>query len=293
MYSPEHPAIVVDTVVVHGMTRTYAGFSGSSWVARSSRPAVSAKERGVSPEPEETRVAIAGGTSEIRRKLGSFIESVSGVDEAWDAGSIAEAERALDDRRPEFLFLVAEDGDRVGETVGRVHPESVHVIVVLEETGGPEALDALKNGARGVIGPTPDRALIERLIPCVRNGELWAARDVLKQVLESAQTWWQARPAPSRVVEANGSVPAGASRDFGLTARELDIVRHVVDGRTNREIARAVAISENTVKFHLRGVYDKTGAHNRLELAVFAAHHSLVPPVPSPESSHDADALPS
>ena len=63
---------------------------------------------------------------------------------------------------------------------------------------------------------------------------------------------------------------------FGLTRRELEILRAVVSGETNRTTANRLAISENTVKRHLTQIFDKVGVSNRLELAVFAAHHRLV-----------------
>ena len=63
---------------------------------------------------------------------------------------------------------------------------------------------------------------------------------------------------------------------FGLTRRELDIVRAVVNGDTNREIAASLSISQNTVKRHLMHIFNKVGASNRVELAIFAAHHQLI-----------------
>jgi DNA-binding NarL/FixJ family response regulator len=63
---------------------------------------------------------------------------------------------------------------------------------------------------------------------------------------------------------------------FGLTRRELDIVRAVIGGSTNKTIARRFSISENTVKRHLAQIFDKVGVSNRTELAMFAAHHRFV-----------------
>jgi len=66
------------------------------------------------------------------------------------------------------------------------------------------------------------------------------------------------------------------SQSFGLTHRELEIVRAVVNGDTNREIAARLSISQNTVKRHLMHIFNKIGASNRVELALFAAHHRLL-----------------
>ena len=66
------------------------------------------------------------------------------------------------------------------------------------------------------------------------------------------------------------------TKAFGLTRRELRILREVVAGFTNKEISERVNISENTVKSHLTNIFNKLGASNRVELALFAAHHRLV-----------------
>jgi DNA-binding NarL/FixJ family response regulator len=60
-----------------------------------------------------------------------------------------------------------------------------------------------------------------------------------------------------------------------LTKRERQIVARVARGRTNREIARELNISEQTVKNHLSGVFEKMQVRNRLELALLAVARGL------------------
>jgi two-component system, NarL family, nitrate/nitrite response regulator NarL len=55
----------------------------------------------------------------------------------------------------------------------------------------------------------------------------------------------------------------------------MQILALAVAGKTNREIAKRIAISEQTVKHHLTNIFDKVGVYNRLELALFAIHHGL------------------
>jgi DNA-binding NarL/FixJ family response regulator len=84
--------------------------------------------------------------------------------------------------------------------------------------------------------------------------------------------------------EASGAVPGlrkleaerRRTKAFGLTRRELEILRAVVAGYTNKEIAERSSLSENTVKSHLTHIFNKSGASNRVELALFAAHHRLL-----------------
>ena len=76
---------------------------------------------------------------------------------------------------------------------------------------------------------------------------------------------------------ASVQLPQAPIRRFGLTPREFDVLRLVVEGSSNRSIAQRLAVGEDTVKHHLTSIFDKIGVSNRLELALFALHHRLVP----------------
>jgi two-component system, NarL family, nitrate/nitrite response regulator NarL len=65
-------------------------------------------------------------------------------------------------------------------------------------------------------------------------------------------------------------------KKFGLTPREIEIVRAVASGYSNSEIAGRMSISEQTVKHHITNIFDKLGVYNRLELSLFVFNHGLV-----------------
>ena len=71
-----------------------------------------------------------------------------------------------------------------------------------------------------------------------------------------------------------------------LTPRELDVVRGIVAGYTNREIARNLGLSEQSVKNVLSTVYQKCHVRSRLELAIFALNHQLVELAPDGGKNH-------
>jgi len=73
--------------------------------------------------------------------------------------------------------------------------------------------------------------------------------------------------------------PPGASdkEDCPLTTRELEILRHAAQGRTNGQIARELWVTEQTVKFHLSNTYRKLGVANRTEASRYAHLNNLVP----------------
>jgi two-component system, NarL family, response regulator DesR len=62
----------------------------------------------------------------------------------------------------------------------------------------------------------------------------------------------------------------------GLSMRQLEVLEELAKGRSNDEIARRLFISTNTVKFHLRAIYERLGVHNRVEAAQLLARQRVV-----------------
>jgi DNA-binding NarL/FixJ family response regulator len=110
-------------------------------------------------------------------------------------------------------------------------------------------LEALRLGARGVLTKDADAKLLGKAIRCVLAGEYWIGRDMVADWLDYSRR--QTKP------------------DHTLTVREREIANQVLSGKTNREIAGALAISGETVKRHIRNIYDKCGVSSRMELAIY------------------------
>jgi HD-GYP domain-containing protein (c-di-GMP phosphodiesterase class II) len=84
--------------------------------------------------------------------------------------------------------------------------------------------------------------------------------------------------AVDAVLEAAGSAPTAARQGYpaGLTEREVEVLRLVAQGRTNREIAAALVITEKTAGHHVEHIYAKAGVSTRVGAALFAMRHDLV-----------------
>lgn len=80
------------------------------------------------------------------------------------------------------------------------------------------------------------------------------------------------------VLDPQISKPAAlkGERDSGLTARELEVLRHIVAGKSNKEIAAELGLSANTVGVHRANIMDTLGIHKTAELVVYAIRHGLV-----------------
>jgi DNA-binding NarL/FixJ family response regulator len=139
---------------------------------------------------------------------------------------------------------------------------SVRTILLVKSINTPEIVDALQFGAFGVVARDSTAEWLFESIAAVAAGAYWIGYErVLGDVPAMIRRLEQARNDALR---------------FGLTRRELGVIRGVVNGETNHEVATRLSISDNTVKRHILNAFNKVGASNRVELALFAVYHRLL-----------------
>lgn len=154
------------------------------------------------------------------------------------------------------LSLPGMDGIEATRRILGVSPDTR--VVVVTALGEDEAVEgSLRAGACGVVSKTQSP---EDLVDVVRRA---AAGEALSPV------------GPSRGVHAtrgDGGPPGVSS----LTERELEILGGIAEGRSTRELARALGISPLTVESHLKSIYAKLGAHSRIEAITAAWRQGLM-----------------
>jgi two-component system, NarL family, nitrate/nitrite response regulator NarL len=126
----------------------------------------------------------------------------------------------------------------------------------------PDETEGLEFLKRGIVGYANAYIGRERLLEAIRtisNGSVWVGQRIIQRLIAEAQT--RAKTASLEKVERQ-------ERLASLTAREQEIARKVAQGHSNSDIAADLAITERTVKAHLTAIYEKTGAGNRLSLAL-------------------------
>jgi two-component system nitrate/nitrite response regulator NarL len=149
-------------------------------------------------------------------------------------------------------------------------------VVMLSSAPEPEeGLRALNAGVRGYTHAYAVPALLLEVATVIDHGGLWVGPDLLRRLVASTQAALARRPAPTAPA---GSAPAGPWDK--LTAREMQVARAVSAGRSNREVAALMFISERTVKAHLGVVFEKLGVKNRVQLvlSLAGAPESAAPP---------------
>ena len=138
------------------------------------------------------------------------------------------------------------------------------------------ALVALRSAARyGRSSSAPYEAARARVLvglACRALGD----EDAAALELDAARrAFARARAAPD-LARVDALAGGGAERTHGLTARELEVLRLVAAGKSNREIAAALVISEHTVARHVQNIFAKLGVSSRTAAGAFAFEHDLV-----------------
>ena len=137
-------------------------------------------------------------------------------------------------------------------------------VVVLSNTPQPqEGLTALNDGARGYTHAYAVPALLQEVALVVEHGGLWVGPDLLQRLVGATHA-----ALASRSAAAAG--PASVDKAWAtLSVREAEVARAVSAGRSNKEVASLMFISERTVKAHLGAVFEKLGVRDRLQLVLY------------------------
>ena len=129
----------------------------------------------------------------------------------------------------------------------------VRAVVLLDSLKDEAILDAFRAGARGIFSKSQPPDVLSKCVRCVYQGQVWANSQELALAVEALAS------APNvRAVNASGMSL--------LSKRELQVVRCLAEGMTNREIAERLKLSQHTVKNYLFRVFDKLGVSSRVEL---------------------------
>jgi two-component system, NarL family, nitrate/nitrite response regulator NarL len=213
------------------------------------------------------RVLLIDDHTLVRRGLEQLLQS-RGVDIAASVNSGQEGIVRARDLKPDIILLDMKMPDMNGtETLKQLRAAGVTapVLMLTMSRDEQDLQAALRNGAQGYLLKDMDP---EDLVPALRDA-LLGNNVVAKELIGSLTRLVQGQNGRSTAKTTS----AGLLAD--LTPRELEILRHVAEGESNKAIGRALDITDGTVKLHVKSILRKLGLRSRVEAAVLAVEHGL------------------
>jgi len=169
----------------------------------------------------------------------------------------------------EFAFdILLLDADLRGLNVQKLlslvkkHRTSKVILIVENNYDENSLVNSIRSGVRGYLLKDTDSNQLIKSIKTVYDGELWVERKMMVKVIDAFST-------PSKNDKSKTQI-------YDLTETEAKVVKQVLNGLTNKEIASHLYISEKTVKFHLYKIFKKLEVKNRSELILFGFKNGLV-----------------
>lgn len=204
------------------------------------------------------RILVVDDHPVVREGLIASLEDDPGFQVVGSAGSAEEAVRLAAAQRPDIILLDLELPG-MGGLEAIPHLAAAHagarVLVLTAYDTDERVLRAIRSGAGGYLLKGASLEEIARAIRTVHGGESYLEPRIASKVV--------AHLHPSRRVAS-------------LTDREREVLRLVAAGRSNKQIARQLGITERTVKFHVTSIMNKLGADNRAQAVALAAERGLM-----------------
>jgi DNA-binding NarL/FixJ family response regulator len=195
------------------------------------------------------------------------VDSIAGVDAKLPA--LAPSVVILDSQlmtRP-----LEQEAARIAGTAG-----ATRVIVMTPVFDEEEEIALLKAGVKGCCRRGIDPESLRRVLEVAHGGGVWVTRMLVPRLVAELRRYADAPKAAAPKVHAE--------RLKLLTQRERDIVRLIVSGSSNKQVANALDITERTVKGHLSNIFQKLDVPDRLRLVLYMSE-GQPPAQPSPRSS--------
>ncbi len=210
------------------------------------------------------RVLLADDHALFRRGVASLLAAETGFEVLGEAANGQQAVEMTRQLMPDVILMDISMPVMDGlEATRQIKAEFPYVrIVILTVSDGERSLfEAVKSGAQGYLLKKIEPPALYSVLRGVVRGEAPVSRLMAGRLLEEFARLHR------------DLAPAQAT---GLTSREQEVLEHVTRGKSNKEIAAALAIAENTVKNHLKNILEKLHLENRVQAATFALRQGLV-----------------
>ena len=208
------------------------------------------------------KVMIVDDHNLVREGLKAVFDQGDEVDVVGEAGSGEEAIEMVDKIKPDVILMDISmpgmNGIKATKIIRDSHPDAKIVILTMLDQEG-YVYEAVKAGATGYMLKSTSSDELVNAIQTVNDGKALLHPDATAQLLKEFVTLAQNK-----------------AKDYGLSNREMEVLQLLSEGNTNKEIAKALWISEQTVKTHVAHIFDKLGTSDRTETVARALRNGLV-----------------
>lgn len=215
-----------------------------------------------------TTVLVAEHYTLIRQGLVRVLRADTRLNVVGEAENGLDAVTKVQNLRPDVVLmnvaLPGVDGIAATRRIRRETPETQVILLSMAVNEEPDILEMVSAGARGFVTLDADASRVVRYIEQVVAGKTGISEELTGKLLESL---------------ARGTHLRNTSGDNDMSRRERDVLRLIAEGASNKEIASALFVSENTVRAHVRNLMHKIGADNRTQLAIYAVRNGIGPEV--------------
>jgi DNA-binding NarL/FixJ family response regulator len=223
--------------------------------------------QGGRPPGDAIRVMICDDHALFRRGLIMVLESEEGIEVVGEAEDGEEAVASVEDLAPDVVLMDVRmprvSGIEATRRIAEVVP-AAKILMLTVSDEEDDLYDAIKAGATGYLLKEISIEEVATAIRAVVSGQSLISPSMASKLLSEFTNL--AKKANDRQ-----SVPTPR-----LTDRELEVLKLVAQGMSNREIAGELFISENTVKNHVRNILEKLHLHSRMEAVVYAVREKLL-----------------
>ena len=214
------------------------------------------------------RIVVADDHPVVSIGVRNMLTAKDGFEVVGDASDGDEAITQTLELEPDVLLLDVQMPRLPGLEAMRAimhNAGTAKILLLTSAITTQQIIEALHIGARGIVLKDALASHLQTAVRTVVGGDYWIGGKRVVNLVSALHDLMQQAQPPER-------------KTYGLTPRELDVVGAIVEGCSNRDIAKQFNLSEETVKRHLSNIFDKTGVSTRLELALFAiARHLLEP----------------